>query len=144
MTEQEADVFAVRLTRIWKPRTFERREDFAAIFEYHALIARDARLGADVALYVGLIRNGLDSGWHFQLACDLLHLLCLEEEGSHCYSVIDDSYGLTGYDQKEQEFVAQWMPFFRRGCWLSGLPIEASAHEKAEWMQGFSHEELES
>ena len=38
----------------------------------------------------------------------------------------------------------QWMPFFRRGCWLSGLPIEATAHEKAEWMQDFTREEIES
>lgn len=36
-----------------------------------------------------------------------------------------------------------WLPFFRRGCWLSGLPIEASAHEKAEWMRGFTKEEIE-
>jgi hypothetical protein len=33
---------------------------------------------------------------------------------------------------------------FRRGCWLSGCPIEASAHEKAEWIQGFSREEIEA
>lgn len=38
----------------------------------------------------------------------------------------------------------EWMDFFRRGCWLSGCPVEATAHEKAEWMQGFSREELET
>lgn len=41
-------------------------------------------------------------------------------------------------------FTQQWLPFFRRGCWLSGCPIEASAHEKAEWMRGFTREEVEA
>ncbi|RYX82721.1 hypothetical protein EON83_18050 [bacterium] len=42
------------------------------------------------------------------------------------------------------QFTAQWTDTFRRNCWLSGCPIEASAHEKAEWMQGFSREEIEA
>ncbi|RYF45551.1 MAG: hypothetical protein EOO38_15815 [Cytophagaceae bacterium] len=40
-------------------------------------------------------------------------------------------------------FATQWMPFFRRGCWLSGCPIEATVHEKVEWTRGFTREELE-
>ena len=33
------------------------------------------------------------------------------------------------------------MPVFRRGCWLSGADVEATAHEKAEWMQNFTETE---
>ncbi len=45
---------------------------------------------------------------------------------------------------EQEAFTDKWLPFFRRGCWLSGCPIEATAHEKAEWMRGFSREELEA
>ena len=51
-------------------------------------------------------------------------------------------------DEPEEDilapFAAQWLDTFRRNCWLSGGDIEASAHEKAEWMQGFSPEEVEA
>ncbi|RYZ88212.1 MAG: hypothetical protein EOP06_11365 [Proteobacteria bacterium] len=46
--------------------------------------------------------------------------------------------------EEYQVLLKQWLPFFRRGCWLSGCPIEASTHEKAEWTQGFSREDLEA
>jgi hypothetical protein len=42
------------------------------------------------------------------------------------------------------EIATEHLPLFRRGCWLSGCAIEASAHEKAEWMQSFTQEELEA
>ncbi|BCM92498.1 hypothetical protein IAD21_04378 [Abditibacteriota bacterium] len=42
------------------------------------------------------------------------------------------------------QIFADWLPFFRRCCWLSGYPLEVSAHEKIEWMQEFIHEELQS
>ena len=44
----------------------------------------------------------------------------------------------------EAEFAAQWTPPFRRGCWLCGCDIEASADEKAEWVREFTKEEIES
>ena len=43
-----------------------------------------------------------------------------------------------------RRFAAAWMPRFRRNCWLAGCDIEATAHEKIEWMQGFTREELEA
>ncbi|RYX83925.1 hypothetical protein EON83_12365 [bacterium] len=39
---------------------------------------------------------------------------------------------------------AEWLDKFRRGCWLSGISIEATAHEKAEWIQDFSEVEVKS
>lgn len=42
------------------------------------------------------------------------------------------------------QFTAEWMPLFRRNCWLSGCDIEATAAEKAEWIQGFTRAELEA
>ena len=50
----------------------------------------------------------------------------------------------TRSEQGGAEFIKSWIPFFRRNCWLSGCAIEATAHEKAQWIQGFSREELES
>ena len=43
-----------------------------------------------------------------------------------------------------QGFLTQWLPLFRRGCWLLGFDIDASMHERMEWTQGFSKEEIES
>ena len=48
-----------------------------------------------------------------------------------------------GLQDAFSEFAAEWIPFFGRGCWLSGCPIEASAEEKTEWMRGFTEEEIE-
>ncbi len=45
---------------------------------------------------------------------------------------------------QRKAFLEDWLPLFRRNCWLSGCDIEASAHEKAEWIQGFTREELEA
>ena len=41
-------------------------------------------------------------------------------------------------------FNEHYLPLVRRNCWLSGFHIEATAHEKAEWMQGFPREELQA
>lgn len=38
----------------------------------------------------------------------------------------------------------QMLAVFRKNCWLSGADIEASAHEKVEWIQGFGKEEIET
>ena len=42
------------------------------------------------------------------------------------------------------QFIDEYLDFFRRGLWLSGCDIEASAHEKAEWIQGFTKQEIEA
>jgi hypothetical protein len=54
-----------------------------------------------------------------------------------------NKYGSTSTNNYVNEFGVQ-LPFFRRGCWLSGCPIEATAHEKAEWIRGFTREEIEA
>ncbi len=46
--------------------------------------------------------------------------------------------------RRHAELVEQWLPLFRRNCWLCGCPIEATAEEKTEWVQGFTEEEIEA
>lgn len=43
-----------------------------------------------------------------------------------------------------KEFAAAWEEAFQSGCWLCGCTIDASMHEKSEWMQGFTEEEIEA
>lgn len=33
----------------------------------------------------------------------------------------------------ETRFKQKWLPMFRRNCYLSGVPIECTAHEQLEW-----------
>jgi hypothetical protein len=47
-----------------------------------------------------------------------------------------------------EQLTSEWMPLFRRNCWLSGVPIECSADERMEWARygrdlGLSEEEIE-
>ena len=138
MTEQEAEALAQKLTRIW---------------------------GITRVKKTGLARNER-RGFHFSgSACDFSLGVHEEETGSFFFSLTrdiertfrakvfcdgQDIFGLHDYDllkwenELQEQFTDQWLPFFRRGCWLSGCDIGASAHEKAEWMQDFSREEIEA
>ena len=43
-----------------------------------------------------------------------------------------------------EQFRAEQYPLFRRGYWLYGFDIEATDSEKAEWVRGFTKEEIET
>ena len=133
MTEQEAEAMAARLTRIWKPKRFsfsvnKETGPHSSDFEY------EATLSGGLTLEVAFGASWLDASESFEISRNKVSLLC---EDGHLGSWKNDAP-----QESEEVLAAQWLPFFRRSCWLSGCPIEASAHEKAEWMQGFTREEL--
>lgn len=141
MTEPEAEALVDRLTRIWAPHqqavwTFE--ENYIDLVlqvegDIH-LFYEDIPLCEDVpdvfpGVALSLRRGGNDNltGW----------LFCQGEGG-------DIQSGLYSSAEPFLQFANEWIDFFRRGCWLSGCPIEASAHEKVEWAREFTKEEVES
>jgi len=138
MTEQEAEALAARLTKVWVPSSPQlawwevdgRALRFWAIVDlgvdvvYHQNTRRSINLTRDVLR----AQTGLLS-WH---------------EGLPDISTTDNKAYYMDREAQYAQFAVQWLPFFRRGCWLSGCPIEATAHEKAEWIQGFTREEIEA
>ncbi|RYX82367.1 hypothetical protein EON83_19920 [bacterium] len=150
MTEQEAEVMAAWLTRVWniKEGTDEWEVEYERFFKFEGSITsnvhfemtgglisptltRTEEKNTDVGHFTGLAYN---NGKHSIQVMEMrkkYHVVSLwPSDGEHSEIL--------------QDFVAQWLPFFRRGCWLSGCDIEASPHEKMEWIQGFSAEELEA
>jgi hypothetical protein len=47
-------------------------------------------------------------------------------------------------ESAQGQLEADWLDRFRRGCWLSGIAIEATLTEKDEWTRDFSEEEFKS
>ena len=120
MTEQEVEGFGERLKLIWQP---ERSSVHYSQFGKFS--------------FTGHWRGGL--------------YLRIEDEGELSVELVLGKnllltlfYGEIEENEKHKNLVDQWRLFFRRGCWLSGCDVEASAHEKAEWMQGFTPEEIEA
>ena len=135
MTEQEAKALVARLTRIWEPKSFEfsvnnETGPHSSDFEY------EASLMEGLTLEVAFGADSLNASEYFEISRNKVSLLC---EDGHLGSWKNDEP-----QESKEAFVAEWIPFFRRCCWLSGCDIEASAHEKAEWIQGFSREELQA
>lgn len=76
------------------------------------------------------------TGW-----CEIDDISALLMRGSHfeVQSFSASSAGLR-WDSSDgtvsaelQEFIAQWLPLFRRNTFLLGCPLECSAHERLEW-----------
>ena len=133
MTEQEAEALAARLVRIWAvPHQnewwWDMEEDlngevFLCVTHLSASVAVSFSKQEDRSLAIGLAEANMS--------------LFVDPSGR----LTTEPSEIT---EETRSFVAQWLSVFRRGCWLSGCPIDASAHEKAEWMQGFSQKELEA
>lgn len=140
MTEQEAEVFA-RLKRVWG----------AELMRWN-VVPDPPRANEEGYLYLyANLPHALDL--HVDGCLSALSYFCLEDKEGDCglmfkQGQLDHSVFLwTDAPEKalaQTQFAAQWFPFFRRGCWLSGCPIEATAYEKAEWIQDFSPEELQA
>ncbi len=133
MTEQEAEVYAARLTRIWSvlaPFVIEVDTDGAQIF---APLSQDVELRVDVLGSVSLY-------YLREIDSDSAILFC--DKTMKTQSFLPKSWGETP-PESIRHLQSEWMPIFRRGCWLSGCPIEATAHEKVEWVRGFAKEEIE-
>ena len=131
MTNREAKTLATRLTRVWAPVQHIHTTSFSKEgWEFAAWITREIALYVDVDVSHNQLYFEMRGPGHYTQAAGLRY----DEE-------IDDR--LVG-GQQQEEFTNKWLPCFRRGLWLSGISIEATAHEKIEWMQGFSCEEIDA
>jgi hypothetical protein len=133
MTEQEAQVLFDRIPRLWTP-------------DVPRLVTRD-RGNLPYEFVFTLSDNGKRT--YLCSSKSPCPLVIVTKESFELLYVPDVGlyYDLDSYHGEEkilmESLLDSWLPFFRRNCWLSGCPIEASAHEKAEWIQGFSREEVE-
>ena len=143
MTEQEAEAWAARLTRIWGPFTNalkvsqwncdDKQFEFVRFVIRKVCLTYEGNRDGPIRIELESRRAKVSLEWE-QGRIDSYDTSSWDENETLNNGKIEDIY----------DFEAKWLEFFRRGCWLSGCPIEASAHEKAEWIQGFSREELES
>ena len=132
ITKPEAEALEARLTRIWQPLESHYRYSPGVFpgFDYEANLADGIVLRVD---------NG-DGELNFDLVRGNVLLMAKPSLG-----VIDvsDIYQTESDREEFALFRAEYLLFFRRNCWLSGCDVEATAREKAEWMQDFNQEEIE-
>ncbi|BCM91861.1 hypothetical protein IAD21_03738 [Abditibacteriota bacterium] len=137
MTEQEVKVFEVILTRIWRVvAPFRLRPSYGG-FDLRVPVSQDVELRVNAGS-IGLCNHALYA--IHEIGSKLAFLRCVTFQVPQ--TLLDDYW--TAPPEGIPQWQNEWMPFFRRCCWLCGCDIEATAHEKMEWMQGFSREELEA
>ncbi|BCM91933.1 hypothetical protein IAD21_03811 [Abditibacteriota bacterium] len=129
MTLQEGALIVERLNRIWEvDLSVDRKLRWSVvdpILQYRVFIDSDLRL------VFNCNNPDISAGDYFLTLCRAKGrpiLVCSTREfGSRTSGPFEQNY----------------MPLFRRNCWLLGFDIAASAPEKAEWIQGFAREEIE-
>ncbi len=135
MTQQEAEALAARLTRVWQPSEvvdFGVDEDE---FFYLATLSDES-----VALEV--------TGHEVPPSRFCISRTCndgrYKARMTNEWGQVDGVSFISGPEHQDQnQFITEHLSQFRRKCWLSGCPVEATAHEKAEWIRGFPREELD-
>ena len=155
MTQQEAQTWFERLTKIWVPESLQINERVSGPswefnfgqFQFRSFITEQVRLAIHFE----------KKGYFFSLIRQITHWDEEREEYEEPRTTVTGDLSVSqvgrikgdlmtppGEEEIYAQFADEWTPFFRRGCWLSGVPIDATAQEKAEWMQGFTREELAS
>ncbi|BCM88418.1 hypothetical protein IAD21_00249 [Abditibacteriota bacterium] len=139
MTEKQVKVFQVKLKRIWRVVAPFRVKPSYGGFDLRAPVSQDVELRVSAGS-IGLRNHALYALALHKIGPNLSFLSCVTFQAPQTL--------LGDYRTESPEDIRQWqneyMDFFRRSCWLSGCSIEASAHEKMEWIQGFSREEIEA
>jgi hypothetical protein len=132
MTEQQAEVLAARLTRIWGVS----KQGIILLNQGHFYF--DGWIGEETFLRVRV--EGRHSSCTFS-GVDAHYRLDFNQTD---FISQPDHQDYPRWIEGQREFAAKHLAFFRRSCWLSGCAIEATATEKAQWLQGFTREEVES
>ncbi len=130
MTEQETRALVARLTQAWGakdsvvgPRcTFENGH-----FRFECGLASHIHLRV-----VGQSNTTRAAMIQWQ-RCELIHNDGKLKQFKPVSAEAEEWQGIEG-------FTALWWPHFRRGCFLSGLPLQHSEREKREWL-GWYHEQ---
>lgn len=147
MTEPELEALGERLRRIWQ------REESGEVTKPHFETSRGWKGEPDqLSLVCRVTAQVSVTCWFFieefvdmQVSLEWRsYELSFWNGEIRCFDTSGADEPSSDSSLRLAQFAAEWMPFFRRGCWLSGCSIEASAHEKAEWIRGFTKEEIES
>ncbi|BCM90161.1 hypothetical protein IAD21_02012 [Abditibacteriota bacterium] len=132
MTRKEAKAYETRMRRVWAPLQHAHSSFVGYVgnkrWEFVGT-TREFALYIDVGASSSTPTFEMRGPGHYTQAAGLRYD---EEINDRCTC------------DAQEAFTNQWLPYFRRGLWLSGCPIEASAHEKMEWIEGFTREELET
>ncbi|RYX80819.1 hypothetical protein EON83_26855 [bacterium] len=135
MTQKAIEALTAKLIRIWQIKSIVNQENYL-------------RFGLEAPLEEGVMLSY--SRYH---AGGLTRVALVQRDNSglvgrlYWNSNEPEVMGI-GWKQSDREneffepFARAWMPFFRRSCWLSGCDIEASVHEKLEWLDGITAEEI--
>ncbi len=150
---------ATRLARIWVPPEIPRENIFVG-FDELGYLSRDPR-----DYFAFQVNFGHDTWFSYHERWERYCLRSVEPTDEPnpigffapmgCLSFDEDWTGIFSADmgsspdapkatEKRRQFTARWLPFFRRGCWLSGCDIECTAQERLKWIQGFTSEEIEA
>ncbi len=122
MTNEEAEAWAIRLTQIWAPEYLVvapkwKFEEDRFCFRFNCEVSPDTFMEGRIFSKEPAIR--LVSESH-----ELIYG-CGEIEMSYIARPV--------LFEKLIQFAEEWMPFFRRNCYLSGCEIECTGHEQLEW-----------
>lgn len=129
MTEEQAQTYAVIVTRIWG--TPNRHCNFWQSAErgYFSLKG-DIEIEGEGACFEV-------SNWQGGRA----HLWNAREPGVIRYlaknKIITNSGKITHSGEAESPFIMRGLPFFRRNCWLTGLNVECTVAEVCQCIQTF-------
>ncbi len=129
----EAQASIARLTRIWKPEN-------EAACKWNITDGLTGTMKLAERTRVGFSKNAIMLTEDGQKGFLIGYFHCTKNTGHIDASpeIMQESPSLF------LQFSNKWRDIFRRNCWLSGCAIEASATEKAEWVQEFSREEIEA
>ena len=148
MTEQEAKAYARRLKLIWLSGDeagpvveWRPRRDHPGRFAFAGRVAIDIHLLAEETSPVpGMTPTcRFTLGWKHEGVWPI-RIMCHARSDQVVSARLQEG----GVSQAVAErFENRWRPFVRRSCWLSGIPVKATAAEKAEWLEAFTREEKE-
>ncbi len=130
MTEQEAAALVVKITQIWVP------ERMNGGFLQWGLKDEEFYFCADIEKHIRFVRARAykRSGHRFSIQ----RIQGNYATGGLSWHSEDNLISMTIFDgslaKSCEQFAVEWMPLFRRNCWLSGCSIEATAQEQIEWM----------
>ena len=146
MTEQEVEAFIERLRRIWSPQVSDvaRHPTNDGMLWVHGQIlegrgrfsfCRDLAGESERVFLAHYSAQNSEDGrldWNSPSRTLTFH--------SYFYNGED----INGRERSCVEFANEWMATFRRGLWLSGCAVEATTHEKSEWIRGFTKKEIDA
>lgn len=100
-------------------------------FDEHDLCF-SCKLGEQTSIFVFIINS---YPYHHVLDGEDCALLC-DDSGQIEMHFIGQSETIDGVEKLSQ-FTEEWLPLFRRNCYLSGCSIECTDHEQLEWTKWF-------